>query len=94
MWILNFYEQEKIKRREKGERYLLRDMSKELGCTPQYLSNILSGKLIISTKMADKFAEKTAGELDADRLLEISVKKHRKYLDRKERFGDRLKFKK
>ena len=91
MWILDYYEKEQKIQKEKGKKYLLKDMSHTLGCTREYLSRILSGAKIISTKMADKFEHRTCGVLEADTLIEKSIEKHRKYLDRKEKFGNLLK---
>ena len=91
MWILDFYKEEKERRKKEGKTFLLKDLSREMGYTPPYLSHVLSGKGVMSVKFAEKIEEYTDGVLKAEDQLEYSIEKHKKYLARKERFGDRLK---
>jgi len=75
-------------------RYTQKAMSHEIGCSPEYLNRITAGAIVISTKLADKIERFSEGRLSANDLIEKSIEKHKKYLDRKKRFGDRLKSKK
>ena len=88
MWLSDFYEIKKKEAIETGAKYTLVDMCKFLGCSLSRLSRISAGTQIITMKMADLFEERTNGVLIADELLEISIAKHRKYLERKKKFGD------
>lgn len=90
MWLSEFYEKRKKEKETGAMRYTHKAMSIEIGCTPEYLCRMLSGAVVISTKMADKIANFSNGEIDANDLIEISIEKHKKYLDRKEKIGNRL----
>jgi plasmid maintenance system antidote protein VapI len=88
MWILDYFEEEKKRRSVEGYEYTLKAMAEELGCSATYISVLVHGKRIITAKMADQFSERTNGKIDADLLIEKSIERHKKYLDRKKKFGD------
>lgn len=88
MWILEYFEKVRIEKKKEGIKYTLGLLSQDLGCARYCLSNILSGLKIISIKMAERFEKSSNGEMKTDELLEKSIERHKKYLERKARFGN------
>lgn len=74
--------------KEKGKRFTKSDLCEQLGIGKTYLYTLLSGQKIVSYIMADNIERTTNGEILANDLLEESIGWHRKWLERKKRFGE------
>ena len=91
MTFWQFIAMKKKEAKENGERFTQTMLSEQLGIGRTYLNEILSGKKIISYKMADIIEATTNKLILANELLEESISWHRKYLERNSKLSEHTK---
>lgn len=82
-----YYEVRKRQEKEKGKSFTHEQLAFDLGIGSSTLSCIKNGSRVLSFSQADLIERNTDGALKADDILEESIHWHKKWLERKQKFG-------